>query len=205
MNNNSRGIHKNRLLVIDCVRKTSKISADRNYNYYKHQTNSFMSPKIIALSIFLFACTICKAQSNSDEKNYSLSLELGKTGLIYNLNFDHRIQEKNLGYRIVVGSNFGKYLKAITNGVGAYYLTGRNNNFLEVGIDLFYLSVDEVSDDQRGFAFINPDYTIKTLYASANLGYRRYAKKTIFRIGVSPGIIKNDFLPGGYISFGFRF
>lgn len=164
-----------------------------------------MNRTLIAISFFLFVCTICKAQSNSEDKNYSLSFELGKSGLIYNLNFDHRIQAKDFGYRIVVGSNFGKYLKAITNGVGAYYLSGRENNFFEVGIDLLYLSVDEVSDDQRGFAFINPDYPIKTLYASANLGYRRYAKNTLFRIGVSPGIIKNDFLPGGYISFGYRF
>lgn len=164
-----------------------------------------MKNKIAALSIFLFACTICKAQSQTDVKNYSVSFELGKSGLIYNANFDHRIQDKDFGYRIVVGSNFGKYLKAISNGVGAYYLTGGGNNFLETGIDLFYLSIDEISDDQKGFVFMNPDHPIKTFYASANLGYRHYAKNTIFRIGASPGIIKNGFLPGGYISFGFRF
>lgn len=164
-----------------------------------------MKYTITAISYFLFACSICKGQSDSEVKNYSLSFELGKSGLIYNLNFDQRIQNKDYGYRIVVGSNFGKYLKANTNGVGAYYLSGRENKFLEVGINLFYLSIDEISDDQRDFAFIFPNYSIKTLYASANVGYRLYAKNTLFRIGVSPGIIKNAFLPGAYISYGFRF
>ncbi|MEO6819106.1 MAG: hypothetical protein ABI204_05225 [Ginsengibacter sp.] len=164
-----------------------------------------MKLKAITILYFLFAFTICKAQTNLNLKNNALSFELGKTGLIYNVNFDHRFKNNNLGFRLSVGSNFAKYLQAFTTGAGGYYLLGNETNFLELGIDLNYLSVDEISDDQRGFTFLSPDYPVKTLYTSANIGYRRYGKSTLFRIGVSPGLIKNDFLPGGYVSFGVRF
>jgi hypothetical protein len=164
-----------------------------------------MRYKIIAIFYFLFAFTICKAQTTFSSRNNSLSFELGKSGLIYNLSFDHKLQDKNLGFRLGTGSNFAKYLQAFTIGAGGYYLKGGETNFLELGIDLNYLSVDEVSDDQKGFSLIYPDYPIKTFYASANVGYRRYGKSTLFRIGISPGFIKNEFLPGGYISFGLTF
>lgn len=164
-----------------------------------------MKHKTIAILYFLFAFTFCNAQTTFNSKNNSLSFELGKSGLIYNLNFDHRFQDKNFGFRCVVGSNFAKYLQAFTSGAGGYFLSGNNVNSLELGIDLNYLSIDEVSDDQKGFSLINPNHSIKTFYASANVGYRRYGKNTLFRIGVSPGIIKNEFLQGGYISFGFTF
>jgi hypothetical protein len=164
-----------------------------------------MKHKTIAILYFLFTVAICKAQSASNSRNNSLSLELGKTGLIYNLNFDHRFQDKDFGFRVGVGSNFAKYLQAFTTGAGGYFLVGQKINFLELGIDLSYLSVDEVSDDQKGVTLIYPNYSIKTFYASANIGYRRYGKSTIFRIGVSPGFIKNEFVPGGYLSFGLTF
>ena len=164
-----------------------------------------MKHTTIAIFYFLFTFAICKAQTVSNSRNNSLSLELGKTGLIYNLNFDHRFQDKDFGFRFGIGSNFAKYLQAFTTGAGGYYLVGHEINFLELGIDLSYLSVDEVSDDQKGFSLIYPNYSIKTFYASANVGYRRYGKSTLFRIGVSPGFIKNEFVPGGYISFGLTF
>jgi hypothetical protein len=164
-----------------------------------------MKQKTIAIVYFLFTFIICRAQTISNSRNNALSFELGKSGLIYNLNFDHRFQDKDFGFRFGVGSNFAKYLQAFTTGAGGYYLVGHEINFLELGIDLNYLSVDEVSDDQKGFSLIYPNYSIKTFYASANFGYRRYGKSTLFRIGVSPGFIKNEFLPGGYISFGLTF
>lgn len=161
--------------------------------------------KIVAIIYFLFTFIICEAQTTSFPKNSSFSFELGKNGLIYNAVFDQRFQDKDFGYRIAVGSNFEKYLKAITSGVGGYYLIGRENNYLELGVDFYYLSIEELSDDQRGVILITPNYPIKTFYASANVGYRRYQKNTLFRIGISPGFTKDGFLPGGYLSFGFRF
>ena len=103
------------------------------------------------------------------------------------------------------GSNFSKNVEASVAGGGAYYLIGHKTNFFELGADLDYLSVKEISDDQRGILLLYPDYTVQTFYASANIGYRRYGKKSLFRIGLSPGFIKNDFLPGAYVSFGFLF
>jgi hypothetical protein len=163
-----------------------------------------MKQSLIIVFAMLSCITVCLAQATLKPKHNVLSFELGKTGLIYNVNFDHKLAEKNFGFRVVAGSNFAQYLNAITVGGGCYYLAGRQNRFLELGIDLQYLKVDEVSDDQRGFSFVYPDYSIKTPYLSLNLGYRRYGKTTMFRIGLSPGLIDKQFVPGGYVSYGFR-
>ena len=164
-----------------------------------------MKYKTTATMISFFLFSICNAQIKSHPKNNALSLELGKSGLIYNLNFDHKFQDKGFGFRVGLGSNFSKYLQAFTTGAGGYYLIGHETNFLELGVDLNYLSIDEISDDQKGVPLIYPNYPIKTFYASANIGYRRSGRKSLFRIGASPGFIKNDFLPGGYLSFGLTF
>ena len=159
--------------------------------------------KNIVLTVFVafFCVTLCNAQTRAKPTS-TLSFELGKTGLIYNLNFDQRFAGKNFGFRLGAGSNFNRYLNAKVFGGGGYYLFGKQSRFLEIGLDLQYLMIDEVSDDQKGFSFIYPDYSIKTLYPSLNLGYRVYGKKTAFRAGFSPALINNDFIPGGYISFG---
>lgn len=129
-------------------------------------------------------------------------MELGKTGIVYNLNYDHRLANKNYGFRAGVGSNLAQYLFAFTAGGGAYYLTGRGSKHLELGADLAYLVVDEISDDQVSFAFVYPDYSTRTYHASLNFGYRRYGRNTLFRVGIAPGMTKVGFAPGGYISYG---
>jgi len=158
------------------------------------------------ICIFL-SVTFCFAQTTEKPKQNALSFKFGKTGLIYNLNFDHRFAGRNLGLRLGAGSNFAKYLNVIKAGGGGYYLLGRQTRFLELGLDLQYLVVKEVSDDQRGIAdiFVYPNYPTNTLYTSLNIGYRRYGKNALFRVGVSPGIIKDELIPGGYISYGFLF
>ena len=50
-------------------------------------------------------------------------------------------------------------------------------------MDLNYLSVDGASDDQKGVSSIYLEYPIKTYYVNANIGYRRYGRRTLFRIG----------------------
>ncbi len=134
-----------------------------------------------------------------------MSLEVGKTGLIYNLTYDHKLRNKNFGFRVIAGSNLAKYLQAYMVGAGSYYLIGKQSSFLELGADLNYLSIDEVSDDQRGFTIIYPNYSINTYYVSANFGFRIYGKSSLFRAGLSPGFAKNGFMPGAYISFGVTF
>lgn len=161
---------------------------------------------VFVTGLFLFICfSFCSAQQSFESRRNAISFELGKTGLIYHLNFDHKPVGKKHGFRLVAGSNFAKYLNAFVAGAGGYYLVGQSTHFLELGLDLQYLVVDEVSDDQKGFVLIYPDYSIKTFYPSLNAGYRYYGKKTLFRIGLSPGLIDNGFIPGGYISYGFCF
>lgn len=166
---------------------------------------TFMKHTLITIFAIFICATLCNAQTTEKPKLNALSFELGKTGLIYNLNFDHKLDAKNFGFRFNAGSNLAKYLNAITVGAGGYSLIGRQNRFLELGVDIQYLIVDEVSDDQRGFSFIYPDYSVKTIYPSLNLGYRSYGKRTLFRVGFSPGLIKSEFVPGGYLSYGVTF
>lgn len=155
--------------------------------------------------LLLLPATCSIAQHNNKAARNSLSFELGKTGLIFNLSYDHKLAGKNSGLRVSAGSNFAKHLSAYTVGGGAYYLFGKTNKYLELGIDLYYLSVDEVSDDQKGFTLIYPDYTISTYYASLNIGFRSYGKRSLFRAGFSPGYIKSEFVPGGYLGIGIVF
>ena len=159
---------------------------------------------IAILFSFSIGLMNCVAQKNAKQKNNSLSLEIGKTGLIYNINFDHCFNSRKFGIRINAGSNFAKYLNAILTTAGGYYLAGKKKN-LELGIDIGYYSVEEISDDQIGFVLIAPDYSIKTFYSSLNIGYRKRNNNKLFRIGISPGFINNGFMPGGYISYGFAF
>ncbi len=165
--------------------------------------------KLTLTTIFiLFSCgTFCNAQTTEKPKLNALSFELGKTGFIYNLNFDHKVASKRFGFRAGAGSNFGQHLNVISVGCGGYHLLGSKNKFFELGLDIHYLIVNEESDDQRGFAsiFVYPNYAIKTIYPSLNLGYRYYGKNALFRVGLSPGKIKNQLIPGGYISYGITF
>lgn len=149
--------------------------------------------------------SLCRAQTSNASQRNALSVELGKTGLIYHLNVDHQLAGKKVGFRLGAGSNFAHYLNAIVAGAGSYYLAGTQNCFLELGADLQYVIVDEVSEDQKSFSLLYPDFSIKTFSPSLNAGYRSYGKRTLFRIGLSPGIMKSGFVPGGYVSYGFRF
>lgn len=167
--------------------------------------SAFMNHTLTILFSIFVCSSLCVAQTTQKPRLNALSFELGKTGLLYNLTFDHKLADKNIGFRIAAGSNFSSYLNVATVGAGGYYLLGKQKHFLELGLDLQYLGVNETSDDQKGITLIYPDYSVKTLYPNLNIGYRSYGKRTLFRIGFSPGLIKGEFVPGGYISFGVRF
>jgi hypothetical protein len=137
--------------------------------------------------------------------NRSLNVGLGNNGIVVNLYYDQTLKTKNYGFRIGAGSNFAKYLKEITGSAGFYYLFGRNGNFFETGLDAGYLSIEENSQDQKGFTFLMPDKAVNSFYGSIDLGYRLVGHKFIFRIGAAPGFIKNDFIPGAYSSIGIIF
>jgi hypothetical protein len=139
---------------------------------------------------------------NDETKRQFIFFEIGKTGVIYNLGYDHQLAGMKTGFRVVAGSNLGRYQKLTAFGGGVYQLFGRIKNYFEAGADFYYLNVSIISDDQRGVNFIYPDYSTKTFYAGANIGYRHSSNKKLFRIGISPGVTKTEFIPGGYISFG---
>jgi hypothetical protein len=164
-----------------------------------------MKQHLTIVFFLIFHLAVSNAQTKGKLNNNASYLEVGKTGLILNLCFDHKIPDKNLGIRFNIGSNFAKYLSAFSTGVGGYYLFGQTQKHFELGMDLNYFRVDEVSNDQRGLTLIYPNYSIKTLLTSMNIGYRVYGSKSIFRAGLSPILIKNSFLVGGYISYGLTF
>ena len=133
-----------------------------------------------------------------------LSLELGKSGVVWNLSYDHQIPS-HFGVRAVGGSNFNQRFEVKNAGGGLYYLAGRKNRQFEAGIDMYYLYAYDPTDDVTDATYNYFDETTDGLYSGINLGYRCYGKKTMFRIGISPGIMEGDFVPRGYISYGIRF
>ncbi len=137
-------------------------------------------------------------------KQNALSLELGKTGLIYNLRYDRTTKGGKFGVSGSIGSNFGSYISLFHGGGGPYYLLGKGKSRFETGLELKYLRVMVNSDDQRSIP-VYPDFETQAVYPSLNLGYRGLYKKSIFRIGFSPCIIGSELLPGGYLSYGFMF
>ncbi len=134
----------------------------------------------------------------------SLSAELGKNGLIFNVIYDYQFSNSQFGFRMGAGSNFAKYLRAYTATTGGYKLFGKRNNFFELGVDIQYLHIDEVSDDQKGFVLLYPDFSTQTLFPSLNIGFRKHFRKSMFRAGIAPGFTKHGFLPGAYLSFGLK-
>lgn len=73
-----------------------------------------MKHTLTTIFAILSYATLCFVQTTDKPKHKALSFELGKTGLIYNLSFDHKMAAKNYGFRFGAGSNFAPYLNAIT-------------------------------------------------------------------------------------------
>jgi hypothetical protein len=164
--------------------------------------------KCILLVLLICAYTLAYPQTQqspgSTKARQFIFFELGKTGLIYNLGYDHQLPGRKTGFRFAGGSNLGKYQSLFNIGGGVFQLFGGLKNYFEIGVDIYYMEVNIESDDQIG-SLIYPDYPIQTFYLSANIGYRRSTGKRLFRIGISPGLTKDEFIPGGYISFGIGF
>jgi hypothetical protein len=154
--------------------------------------------KIIYLFPFLLFAT-----GSSGQSRQAVYAELGKNGIIIHAGYDRQFTNNHTGFRVGAGTNFDRYLKAYVFTAGVYKLAGRKFHFFEAGLDLQYLNIQENSDDQRGFGFIYPDYTVSAFYPSVNFGYRFTGKTILFRTGFSPGFIKRDFVPGVYLSLGF--
>jgi hypothetical protein len=155
---------------------------------------------LVLLFSSTFMCSYAQRKTNDELK--TVSAELGKVGLLFNLSFDYKWKNSPFGARVFLGSNFARYLSAATAGAGGYVVFGNKWHMFETGVEIAYLNISEVSDDQFGFAIIFPSYSIKGISTSLNLGYRNRYKNNIFRIGFSPTILKDVFIPGGYFSYG---
>jgi hypothetical protein len=163
---------------------------------------------IIVLIILSFHadCQIAGSTTVTPEKLNVVSAEFGKTMLTGNISFDHKFKESNKGFRAFIGANISKYRKAFTAGAGGYILIGKLNNYFELGSDLGYIDVGDISDSSASgkLKLIYPDFSTKSYILSLNAGYRRYSKNMLLRIGFSPFLIKEGISPGGYFSIGFR-
>jgi hypothetical protein len=155
----------------------------------------------IFLSILFFAS---KAQSVKNTSHHTVGIEAGKLGAVFHLIYDYRFKNLKWGLRANAGTNFGKYLDVFQTGAGAYYLLGKKNDHLELGLDVNYFYADEISDDQRPGISLIPVRNASTMFTSGNLGYRHYGKRTVFRVGVSQGYIHSvkNYYTGAYLSFG---
>jgi hypothetical protein len=73
----------------------------------------------ITVGAFLILSSHGIAQvGNRAVKQNALSLEIGKTGLIYNLRYDRLLQGDKFGFIASAGSNFGKYISYYSAGGG---------------------------------------------------------------------------------------
>jgi hypothetical protein len=162
----------------------------------------FMRKVFISLILLLI---FSRLHSQQKPALRSFNIELGKNGMVTNLYYDQVIKNKNYGFRLGAGSNFARYLREVTGTVGGYYLVGKRSNFFETGIDLAYLSIEKNSDDQVANNFLKPNKPISGFYSTINLGYRMVGKKFLFRIGIAPGMVKDEFIPGAFTSIGIFF
>ena len=162
--------------------------------------------RVICALVLLLLLTKPASSQAGKSLRYSLSAEIGKTGLIYSVVFDNGLKDPRYGLRGGMGSNFGKYREAIMGLVGAYRLFGKGFHQFETGLDIHYLHIDIVSNDQQGASsLLYPNYSTQTFYITINAGYRMKLGKVLFRVGAAPGFTKDEFIPGGYVSGGFRF
>lgn len=157
---------------------------------------------IIAILWVLITTNSSTAQTSKNNYRHSVGMEIGKLGFVYNIIYDYRFKNLNMGLRANAGRNMNKYLEVYQAGGGCYYLFGKKNDHLELGVDINYFNSSEISDDQRTSLTLFPVRTASTIYSSGNLGYRSYSKKTVFRVGVSQGYLVRNYYTGGYISFG---
>jgi hypothetical protein len=160
----------------------------------------------IILSFLTFSLA-AKAQSLKNTNRHAAGIEAGKLGLILHLIYDYRFQNLKWGLRANAGTNFEKYLDVYQAGAGVYYLLGKKNDHLELGLDINYYYASEVSDDQITFIPLIPVRNASTMFTSGNLGYRHYGLRTVIRVGISQGYIHSvkNYYTGAYLSFGFTF
>lgn len=163
-----------------------------------------MKIAILYVGLFFWIPFYATGQQDMLKPLNTLSVELGKTGIIWGAYWDKKFASGKSGFRVGGGHNFGRYYSAGMIGGGVYRLLGGDRDFFETGVDVVLFTGTLISDDQvSGLGdIVYPRVTIAAIYPSVNLGYRRYGKKNIFRMGIAPSYLNKEFFTGGYISFG---
>ncbi len=82
--------------------------------------------RYVALTTIVVLITIhCNSQKIDVAHHNALSIEIGKTGMIFDLTYDHKFKTNSFGFRVIGGSNLGRYLTLKTFGGGGYSLIGK--------------------------------------------------------------------------------
>ena len=86
-----------------CVKKWTGLMDNSRNNYrdvvrhfFESLLNTSMKSLLTAFTVLFLSVTFCNAQASEKIKINAVSFELGKTGLIYNLTFDHKLTAKIL-------------------------------------------------------------------------------------------------------------
>jgi hypothetical protein len=160
---------------------------------------------MIALS--LAACPFAATAQQTPPRVTSPSavyVELLGNGLLYSINYDHRIAPKlaaRVGVMGLGGVSDSSSAAVFTAPVMLSYLFGEGNSHFEVGAGLILAAgaVDEVDPLE--------DESFSRAFGTATLGYRyqRPDGGFIFRTGLTPFFDHTGFAPSFGISFGYGF
>jgi hypothetical protein len=141
-----------------------------------------MHPYQKIISLFIISLYLAIPQANSQNARNSIYAEFGGNGAFYSLNYEMRFNNQNDGLGGRAGFGF------LPTGTGSIlsmplmvnYLKGKNSNYLELGLGVTYLSVDDL------LGFLETD--VSTWLSTATIGYRRQALDGgfLFKVGVTP-------------------
>ncbi len=160
---------------------------------------------LLLFPLFIIRCPVFSQNKNESPKFNVVSFQIGKQGILFNVNYDHKFQNKNWGYKLETSANLFKGFQLNTFSIGSYILKGNSIKNLELGFDINYLYTWTSQDDVKGAnVTFFPEENFNTLYPNLNIGYRKYYQKGMFRVGFAPGYFRDRFLYDGYISIGIK-
>lgn len=156
------------------------------------------------IPLLLLISNLTYSQKDTVQKNMKTLIgEFGKNGLIFNLLYDHYFYKKHFGFHGGAGTTiFNHKFELRTVTAGFYFLIGRKNEFYDLGMELQYHYADLLADDVKGFIFVDPSVSYEGVFPFLTVGYRRYSKKGVLRLGLSEGLIKKEFITGAYVGYG---
>ncbi|MBL7787007.1 MAG: hypothetical protein JNM36_13950 [Chitinophagales bacterium] len=161
------------------------------------------------VAYFTFSANLFAQETNDAARiaRSTIYIEAGGPGLITSFNYDFRFKKANdgLGMRLGIGGFMLDGDGVLTVPVQLNYLSGKHNNYFEIGAGISYCS-------SSGTLFMTDSGSNNSVIGSLTFGYRYQPKKggVNFRAGLSPIFGNNDdggffipYLP--YLSLGYTF